>query len=176
MSAEEEVEEDVEDEEVKARTRWAAWLDVESSREAAHWLPWRPDKTKGQSEEDCEDPDRQVDCVEDCRTETGRSWLCFFSPLNRSDLCLLAHFKVLFDDIGPSLICLSSPELQLSLILHFLSFLGLPVESMQYVHNCQQQPGLLLEDLSLITLGKGDTLTAPALQYWSLLLCVCFLT
>ncbi|CAM9312156.1 unnamed protein product [Lampetra planeri] len=113
---EEEVEEDDEDEEVKAQTRWAAWLNVESSREAAHWLPWRPDKTKGQSEEDCEDPDRQV----------------------------------LFDDIGPSLICLSSPELQLSLVLHFLSFLGLPVESMQYVHNCQ--PGVLLEDLSLITL------------------------
>lgn len=43
-----------------SQPRNTVWLDVESSREAAHWLPWRPDKTKGQSEEDCEDPDRQV--------------------------------------------------------------------------------------------------------------------
>lgn len=62
LSAEEEDEEEEEEEEVKDRSlpRDAVWLDVESSREAAHWLPWRPDKTKGQSEEDCEDPDRQV--------------------------------------------------------------------------------------------------------------------
>uniref|UniRef100_A0A3B4BJ74 Uncharacterized protein n=1 Tax=Periophthalmus magnuspinnatus TaxID=409849 RepID=A0A3B4BJ74_9GOBI len=91
----EEEDEEEEEEEVKDRNqpRWKVWLDVESSREAAHWLPWRPDKSKGQSEDDCEDPDRQV----------------------------------LFDDIGQSMICLSSPELQLRLLLHFLSFLGLPV-------------------------------------------------
>uniref|UniRef100_A0A665W6Z4 NRDE-2, necessary for RNA interference, domain containing n=1 Tax=Echeneis naucrates TaxID=173247 RepID=A0A665W6Z4_ECHNA len=97
-SADDDEEEDEEnEEEVKdpSQPRGTVWLDVESSREAAHWLPWRPDKAKGQSEEDCEDPDRQV----------------------------------LFDDIGPSLICLSSPELQLRLLLHFLSFLGLPVDS-----------------------------------------------
>ncbi|TKS86300.1 Protein NRDE2 -like protein [Collichthys lucidus] len=62
-SAEEEEEEEEEDEEeVKDRSqpRHTVWLDVESSREAAQWLPWRPDKAKGQSEEDCEDPDRQT--------------------------------------------------------------------------------------------------------------------
>ncbi|KAI7804865.1 nuclear exosome regulator NRDE2 isoform X2 [Triplophysa rosa] len=50
-----------EDLEIKDKTwpKWKIWLDVEASREAKHWLPWRPDKTKGQSE-DCEDPDRQV--------------------------------------------------------------------------------------------------------------------
>uniref|UniRef100_A0A3Q1EQU7 NRDE-2, necessary for RNA interference, domain containing n=1 Tax=Acanthochromis polyacanthus TaxID=80966 RepID=A0A3Q1EQU7_9TELE len=119
-STEEEEEEDEDEEEVKDRNqpRWTVWLDVESSREAAHWLPWRPDKTKGQSEEDCEDPDRQV----------------------------------LFDDIGPSLICLSSPELQLRLLLHFMSFLGLPVDSVLSAAPCQ--PGLLLESLSLLTQGK----------------------
>ncbi|XP_023150758.2 nuclear exosome regulator NRDE2 isoform X1 [Amphiprion ocellaris] len=119
-SAEEEEEEEEDEEEVKDRNqpRWTVWLDVESSREAAHWLPWRPDKTKGQSEEDCEDPDRQV----------------------------------LFDDIGPSLICLSSPELQLRLLLHFMSFLGLPVDSVLSAAPCQ--PGLLLESLSLLTQGK----------------------
>uniref|UniRef100_A0A3B4HA28 NRDE-2, necessary for RNA interference, domain containing n=1 Tax=Pundamilia nyererei TaxID=303518 RepID=A0A3B4HA28_9CICH len=92
-----EEEEEEDEEEVKDRTqpRGTIWLDVESSREATDWLPWRPDKAKGQSEEDCEDPDRQV----------------------------------LFDDIGPSLICLSSPELHLRLLLRFLSFLGLPVDS-----------------------------------------------
>ncbi|TNN22217.1 Protein NRDE2 [Liparis tanakae] len=61
-SAEEEEEEEEDEEEVKDRSqpRWTVWLDVEPSREAAHWLPWRPDKAKGQSEVDCEDPDRQV--------------------------------------------------------------------------------------------------------------------
>uniref|UniRef100_A0A3B4YVV0 NRDE-2, necessary for RNA interference, domain containing n=1 Tax=Stegastes partitus TaxID=144197 RepID=A0A3B4YVV0_9TELE len=108
-SEEEEEEEDEEEVKDRSQPRWTVWLDVESSREAAHWLPWRPDKAKGQSEEDCEDPDRQV----------------------------------LFDDIGSSLICLSSPELQLRLLLHFLSFLGLPVDSVLSATPCQ--PGLILE-------------------------------
>lgn len=58
---EEEDEYDDEDEiKDKTQPRWRIWLDVESWREANHWLPWRPDKAKGQSEEECEDPDRQV--------------------------------------------------------------------------------------------------------------------
>ncbi|XP_004559358.3 nuclear exosome regulator NRDE2 [Maylandia zebra] len=120
-TAEEEEEEEEDEEEVKDRTqpRGTIWLDVESSREATDWLPWRPDKAKGQSEEDCEDPDRQV----------------------------------LFDDIGPSLICLSSPELHLRLLLRFLSFLGLPVDSVLSVS--PGQPGLLLENLSLLTQGNA---------------------
>ncbi|XP_056152067.1 nuclear exosome regulator NRDE2 [Lampris incognitus] len=119
-SAEEEDEEEEEEEEVKDRSlpRWRIWLDVEFSREAAHWLPWRPDKAKGQSEEDCEDPDRQV----------------------------------LFDDIGPSLICLSSPDHRLRLLLAFLSFLGLPIDSVLSGTPCQ--PSLLLEELSLLTQGN----------------------
>ncbi|KAF5900776.1 protein NRDE2 isoform X1, partial [Clarias magur] len=44
----------------KSQPRWRIWLDVESWREANQWLPWRPDKAKDQSEEECEDPDRQV--------------------------------------------------------------------------------------------------------------------
>ncbi|XP_028995868.1 nuclear exosome regulator NRDE2 [Betta splendens] len=116
---EEEEDEEEEEEEVKdqSQPRWTVWLDVESSRDAAQWLPWRPDKSKGQTEEDCEDPDRQV----------------------------------LFDDIGPSLICLSSPDLQLHLLLWFLSFLGLPVDSVFSDALCQSD--LLLENLSLLTQG-----------------------
>ena len=62
VSSEEEEGEEEDEEEVKDRSqaRWKVWLDVESSREAAQWLPWRFDKTKGRSEEDCEDPDREV--------------------------------------------------------------------------------------------------------------------
>lgn len=60
---------------------------------------------------------------------------------------------MLFDDIGPSLICLSSPELQLRLLLRFVSFLGLPVDSVLSADPCQ--PGLLLENLSLLTQGKN---------------------
>ncbi|KAG8449057.1 hypothetical protein GDO86_015928 [Hymenochirus boettgeri] len=40
--------------------KYKIWLDAECAREARHWLPWRPDPTKKQTEEDCEDPERQV--------------------------------------------------------------------------------------------------------------------
>ncbi|XP_070797353.1 nuclear exosome regulator NRDE2 [Pituophis catenifer annectens] len=88
-------EEDVEDEEEikdKSLPKWQNWLHIERSREARHWLPWRPEKNKKPSLEDCEDPERQV----------------------------------LFDDLGPSLIRLSSPELQFQLFSSFLQFLGVP--------------------------------------------------
>nr|XP_029531606.1 protein NRDE2 homolog isoform X2 [Oncorhynchus nerka] len=108
-------EEDQEELEVKDKTwpKWRIWLDVETSREAIHWLPWRPDKTKGQSVEDCEDPDRQV----------------------------------LFDDIGPSMIRLVRPDLQLCLLLSFLHFLGLPADT-----SCYSAPScsLLLDDQALL--------------------------
>ncbi|NWI11600.1 NRDE2 protein, partial [Crypturellus soui] len=86
-----------EDQEIKNKTlpKWQIWLDIEYSREARQWLPWRPDKTKKQTEEDCEDPERQV----------------------------------LFDDLGPSLIQLSSPDLQRQLVYSFLQFLGVPCTS-----------------------------------------------
>uniref|UniRef100_A0A8C4ZMM6 NRDE-2, necessary for RNA interference, domain containing n=1 Tax=Gadus morhua TaxID=8049 RepID=A0A8C4ZMM6_GADMO len=112
-SAEDDEDEEEEEEELKDRDRprWELWLNVESSREATHWLPWRPEK--GQSVEDCEDPDRQV----------------------------------LFDDIGPSLIHLASPELQRRLLLSFLSFMGMPVDSVLLGAPCQSS--LLMEDLTL---------------------------
>lgn len=69
-----------------------------------------------------------------------------------SDCC---PAQVLFDDIGPSLIQLSSPDLQLRLLLRFLAFLGLPVDSVLCADPCQ--PGLLLERLSFLTQGKKKT-------------------
>ncbi|XP_011939066.1 PREDICTED: protein NRDE2 homolog isoform X4 [Cercocebus atys] len=82
------------DQEIKDKTlpRWQIWLAAERSRDQRHWRPWRPDKTKKQTEEDCEDPERQV----------------------------------LFDDIGQSLIRLSSHNLQFQLVEAFLQFLGVP--------------------------------------------------
>ncbi|XP_008591874.1 PREDICTED: protein NRDE2 homolog [Galeopterus variegatus] len=44
----------------KTLPRWQIWLAAERSRDQRHWRPWRPDKTKKQTEEDCEDPERQV--------------------------------------------------------------------------------------------------------------------
>lgn len=66
--------------------------------------------------------------------------------------------QVLFDDIGPSLIQLSSPDLQLRLLLRFLAFLGLPVDSVLCADPCA--PGLLLERLSFLTQGN-KTKRAP---------------
>ncbi|XP_047397664.1 nuclear exosome regulator NRDE2 isoform X1 [Sciurus carolinensis] len=82
------------DQEIREKTlpRWQIWLAAERSRDQRHWRPWRPDKTKKQTEEDCEDPERQV----------------------------------LFDDIGQSLIRLSSQDLQFQLMEAFLQFLGVP--------------------------------------------------
>ncbi|XP_016045369.1 nuclear exosome regulator NRDE2 [Erinaceus europaeus] len=91
---EEEDEPEDDDQEIRDKTlpRWQIWLAAERSRDQRHWRPWCPDKTKKQTEEDCEDPERQV----------------------------------LFDDIGQSLIRLSSPDLQFQLITAFLQFLGVP--------------------------------------------------
>ncbi|XP_023061209.1 nuclear exosome regulator NRDE2 isoform X3 [Piliocolobus tephrosceles] len=82
------------DQEIKDKTlpKWQIWLAAERSRDQRHWQPWRPDKTKKQTEEACEDPERQV----------------------------------LFDDIGQSLIRLSSHNLQFQLVEAFLQFLGVP--------------------------------------------------
>ncbi|KAJ8411767.1 hypothetical protein AAFF_G00154050 [Aldrovandia affinis] len=109
--------------------KWRIWLDVEASRETSQWLPWRPDKTKGQTEEDCEDPDRQV----------------------------------LFDDIGPSMILLLSPELRFQLVCSFLQFLGIPGDC-GYRHPSWSS---LLDNVSLLEegLNTGRPLTSGQLQH-----------
>ncbi|XP_003472393.1 nuclear exosome regulator NRDE2 [Cavia porcellus] len=57
---EDEPEEDEQEIRDKTLPRWQIWLAAERSRDQRHWRPWRPDKTKKQTEEDCEDPERQV--------------------------------------------------------------------------------------------------------------------
>ncbi|XP_038072290.1 nuclear exosome regulator NRDE2-like isoform X2 [Patiria miniata] len=39
---------------------WQAWMREEVFREQSHFAPWRPDEAKGETEEDCEDPERMV--------------------------------------------------------------------------------------------------------------------
>lgn len=50
------------DQEIRDKTlpRWQIWLAAERARDRRHWRPWRPDKTKKQTEDDCEDPERQA--------------------------------------------------------------------------------------------------------------------
>ena len=43
-----------------ADSRCGALLAIETLRASKHWLPWRPDSQSGESEEDCEDPERLV--------------------------------------------------------------------------------------------------------------------
>ncbi|XP_064638340.1 nuclear exosome regulator NRDE2-like isoform X2 [Lineus longissimus] len=54
------VDEDDDDILDKTLPRNQNWLAVEKHREGTFWLPWRPDITKGQGQQDCEDPDRLV--------------------------------------------------------------------------------------------------------------------
>ena len=37
-----------------------SWMAVEMARTSRHWLPWRPDDSKEETEDDCEDPERLV--------------------------------------------------------------------------------------------------------------------
>lgn len=59
------------DQEIRDKTlpRWRIWLAAERSRDRRHWRPWRPEKTKKQTEDDCEDPERQA------RPRPQRRWL-----------------------------------------------------------------------------------------------------
>ncbi|XP_033736392.1 LOW QUALITY PROTEIN: nuclear exosome regulator NRDE2-like [Pecten maximus] len=40
--------------------KWKMWLNMERLRESVHWLPWRPDVSKDETEEDCQDVERLV--------------------------------------------------------------------------------------------------------------------
>ncbi|CAG2236937.1 unnamed protein product [Mytilus edulis] len=44
----------------KEQLKWKIWKEIEITRQSAHWLPWRPDLSKDETEEDCEDLDRLV--------------------------------------------------------------------------------------------------------------------
>ena len=45
---------------ITGQSPYEAWLTLELHRTLEHCLPWRPDEAKGESEEDCTDPDRLV--------------------------------------------------------------------------------------------------------------------
>ncbi|KAL8607399.1 hypothetical protein ACOMHN_024424 [Nucella lapillus] len=53
---------DEEEEQILQQDRpvWHTWLKMERLRQGVHWLPWRPDTDKGETEDDCEDLDRLV--------------------------------------------------------------------------------------------------------------------
>lgn len=40
--------------------RFQVWLEIEKRRQDAHCLAWKPDESKGEQDDDCEDPDRLV--------------------------------------------------------------------------------------------------------------------
>ncbi|XP_060076343.1 nuclear exosome regulator NRDE2-like [Ylistrum balloti] len=40
--------------------KWRIWLNMELLRGSVHWLPWRPDVSKDETEEDCQDVERLV--------------------------------------------------------------------------------------------------------------------
>lgn len=59
--------------------------------------------------------------------------------------------QVLFDDIGPSVIRVDRPDLQLQLILSFLQFLGLPGPSGRF--STTSSSNILLDDLTFLEEG-----------------------
>jgi len=44
----------------KQEAHHTTWLQIEALRDQRYWLPWKPDLEQGQTEEDCEDPERIV--------------------------------------------------------------------------------------------------------------------
>ncbi|KAK3713719.1 hypothetical protein QZH41_020706, partial [Actinostola sp. cb2023] len=49
-----------EEELIKGLHKWEAWLKVEVSREQTQLKPWQPDQATGETEDDCEDPERII--------------------------------------------------------------------------------------------------------------------
>lgn len=64
---------------------------------------------------------------------------------------LSVSMQVLFDDIGPSMIHVDRPDLQLQLILSFLQFLGLPGPSGRF--STTSSSNILLDDLAFLEEG-----------------------
>ncbi|XP_072546289.1 nuclear exosome regulator NRDE2 [Salminus brasiliensis] len=176
----------------KTQPKWRIWLDVETTREANHWLPWRPDKTKGQSEEDCEDPDRQV-LFDDIgpsliRVESIglklRLLLAFLRFLGLPDPSAPPPCSLLLDD--PALLDLILDSEQ-PLTLYHLPLTGVSaVGNMAYLSDRRKQVGLCKEGeeflrnvleqvLPLFPVQDRTTLSLCWLQYEKLkvLRCVC---
>ncbi|XP_078263361.1 nuclear exosome regulator NRDE2 [Rhinoraja longicauda] len=102
----EEEEEDGEEIKDKSRPKWQLWAQVESARDARHWLPWRA--KKGQVDEDCEDPDRQV-----LFDDVGDSMFRICSPQLRFQLlsCFLRFLGVpAGTELPPSCLSLALDE------------------------------------------------------------------
>ncbi|CAL1527520.1 unnamed protein product [Lymnaea stagnalis] len=56
------------------------WLKLEKLRQNAHWVPWKPDRAKGETEESCEDLDRLVifDDISPAMFRLNQSESCIF--------------------------------------------------------------------------------------------------
>ncbi|XP_058604672.1 nuclear exosome regulator NRDE2 isoform X2 [Onychostoma macrolepis] len=181
-------EEEQDDSEIKDKTwpKWKIWLDVEASREANHWLPWRPDKTKGQSEEDCEDPDRQVlfddigpsmirvDRV-DLQLQLILSFLQFLGlPGPSGRFSTTSSSNILLDDLA---FLEEGPDPERPLTSHDLPLAGTcAVGHMTFLSDCRRQAGLckageeflqnvLQQTLPLVSVQDQATITLCWLQY-----------
>lgn len=67
---------------------------------------------------------------------------------------LALSMQVLFDDIGPSMIRVDRPDLQLQVILSFLQFLGLPGPSGRF--STTSSSNILLDDLGFLEEGPDQ--------------------
>ncbi|KAM3853173.1 nuclear exosome regulator NRDE2 isoform 2-T2 [Vipera latastei] len=115
----------------KGAKGWKAWM---HQQEKGGWVVINP---PDEDEEDVEDEeeikDRSLPKWQNWlhieRSREARHWLPWHPEKNKkqsSDDCEDPERQVLFDDLGPSLIRLSSPELQFQLLSSFLQFLGVP--------------------------------------------------
>ncbi|XP_068110673.1 nuclear exosome regulator NRDE2 [Hyperolius riggenbachi] len=113
----EEAEEDL-DIKDKSRPRQEIWLDMECGREARQWLPWRPDPDKKQTEEECDDPERQV-----LFDDLGPSMFKISSPALRFQL-MLSFLQFLGVPCGPRLppACLYLSLCETSIFQHISAY------------------------------------------------------
>ncbi|XP_039202865.1 nuclear exosome regulator NRDE2 [Crotalus tigris] len=115
----------------KGAKGWKAWM---HQQEKGGWVVINP---PDEDEEDVEDEeeikDRSLPKWQNWlhieRSREARHWMPWRPEKNKkqsSEDCEDPERQVLFDDLGPSLIRLSSPELQFQLLSSFLQFLGVP--------------------------------------------------
>ncbi|KAM5242739.1 nuclear exosome regulator NRDE2 isoform 1-T3 [Hipposideros larvatus] len=117
----------------KGARGWRAWM---HQQERGGWVVISPDE----DDDDPEDDDQEIRdktlprwqiwlAAEQSRDQRHwRPWRPDKSKKQTEEDCEDPERQVLFDDIGQSLIRLSSPELQFQLITAFLQFLGVPSE------------------------------------------------
>ncbi|KFO88716.1 Protein NRDE2, partial [Buceros rhinoceros silvestris] len=123
----------------KGARGWRAWM---HQQEKGGWIALKPDDDDEEIDEDQEIKDKTLPksriWLDIEYSREARHWLPWRPDKTKKETeedCEDPERQVLFDDLGPSLIRLSNPDLQRQLLYSFLQFLGVPCTSKLFPSN-----------------------------------------